>query len=64
VRRTLFHESVQTFQTIGMTSARGQSAPLAFQLRLPGGKVDKLHKRYQRTQTQVDHYEQLTVVIG
>ena len=27
-------------------------------------KVDKLHKRYQRTQTQVDHYEQLTVVIG
>ena len=27
-------------------------------------KVDKLHKRYQRTQTRVDHYEQLTVVIG
>ena len=27
-------------------------------------KVDKLHKRYQRTQTKVDHYEQLTVVIG
>lgn len=27
-------------------------------------KVDKLHKRYQRTQTQVDHYEQLTVVVG
>ena len=27
-------------------------------------KVDKLHKRYQRTQTRLDHYEQLTVVIG
>ncbi len=27
-------------------------------------KVDKLHKRYQRTQTRVDHYEQLTVQIG
>ena len=27
-------------------------------------KVDKLHKKYQRTQTKVDHYEQLTVVIG
>lgn len=27
-------------------------------------KVDKLHKRYQRTQYRTDHYEQLTVVIG
>ena len=27
-------------------------------------KIDKLHKRYQRTQTRIDHYEQLTVVIG
>ena len=27
-------------------------------------KVDKLHKKYQRTQTKVDHYEQLTVQIG
>jgi hypothetical protein len=27
-------------------------------------KVDKLHKRYQRTQYKTDHYEQLTVVIG
>ena len=27
-------------------------------------KVDKLHKKYQRTQTKVDHYEQLTVVVG
>ena len=27
-------------------------------------KIDKLHKKYQRTQTKVDHYEQLTVVIG
>ena len=27
-------------------------------------KVDKLHKKYQRTQTQVDHYQQLTVVFG
>ncbi len=27
-------------------------------------KMDKLHKRYQRTQYRTDHYEQLTVVIG
>jgi hypothetical protein len=27
-------------------------------------KVDRLHKRYQRTQTRTDTYEQLTVVIG
>ena len=27
-------------------------------------KVDKLHKKYQRTQTRIDHYEQLTVVLG
>jgi hypothetical protein len=27
-------------------------------------KVDKLHKRYQRTQYRTDRYEQLTVVIG
>ena len=27
-------------------------------------KVDKLHKRYQRTQYRTDHYQQLTVVIG
>ncbi len=27
-------------------------------------KVDRLHKRYQRTQYRTDHYEQLTVVIG
>ena len=27
-------------------------------------KVDKLHKRYQRTEYRTDHYEQLTVVIG
>ena len=27
-------------------------------------KIDKLHKKYQRTQTKVDHYEQLTVQIG
>lgn len=27
-------------------------------------KVDKLHKRYQRTQYRTDHYEQLTAVIG
>lgn len=27
-------------------------------------KVDKLHKRYQRTQYRTDHYEKLTVVVG
>jgi hypothetical protein len=27
-------------------------------------KVDKLHKRYQRTQTRTDTYQQLTVQIG
>ncbi len=27
-------------------------------------KVDKLHKRYQRTQYRTEHFEQLTVVIG
>lgn len=27
-------------------------------------KVDRLHKRYQRTQYRTDHYEQLTMVIG
>jgi hypothetical protein len=27
-------------------------------------KVDRLHKRYQRTQYRTDHYEQLTVQIG
>ena len=27
-------------------------------------KVDKLHKRYQRTQYRTDNYEQLTVQIG
>jgi hypothetical protein len=27
-------------------------------------KVDRLHKRYQRTQTRTDTYQQLTVVLG